>query len=768
MINRNKTKEIIDIEFLNEKSLEMKQALYNIEAKHKSLVELSGDGIATVNLNGIIKTVNPSFLRSTGFSIDEIIGRHITQLPTLRKKDIPGFLKIFKSIIHGKAFKNIEFIYKRKDGKERNGKASLSFYRDNGKISGVQAIFQDVTGTKKLKEDLIESEIRYRNLIEMAPDGIVTLNIKGFITLGNPAFKKLTGYSEKELLGKHFLKFPTMQLAKGVEYLKVFQAILRGKKPSRMKFNYKRKDGEIRFAEAEIKKKKKNGRISEILATCRDITKEHKAEEALKASEYKYHNLYDSSREGIFFTDMKSNVLGANKACTDMLGYSMDELKNIPFDKLTPKKCHKKEKNNTFKKLIKLGNFDENEREFIKKDGTIISVSVRRWLTLDKKGKPQGVWGFIRDITENKKAEETIKDRDRRYFTFFENSPMPITVKDLSEIKKYLDRLKEKKIKDLRKYLDSNFFRIMPSIMKIKLLEANKAILKMLEASSKEDLLNNLGKIFTKELLNYYKEAIIAYFKGKKEFSGETIFNTLKGKKVNVYMRMNIIPGSGDTLKKVLSTAIDITRQKKLDKELKECHKQLERTLSGTINALAAMAESRDPYTSGHQKRVTILAVAIAQDIGLDENIIEAVRIAALVHDIGKINVPSSILTRPGKISDIEFDMAKIHPSVGYEILKNIDFPWPIADIILQHHEKLDGSGYPKGLKEKDIKIEAKMLAVADVVEAMSSNRPYRPALGLDEAIKEITSGRGKVYDLSIVDSCLKILKGKGLSFFDH
>ena len=180
------------------------------------------------------------------------------------------------------------------------------------------------------------------------------------------------------------------------------------------------------------------------------------------------------------------------------------------------------------------------------------------------------------------------------------------------------------------------------------------------------------------------------------------------------------------------------------------------------------MAESRDPYTAGHQKRVTRLAVAIAQEMGLDENIQEAVRIAALVHDIGKINVPSSILTRPGKISEIEFDMTKIHPQIGYEILKNIDFPWPIADIILQHHEKLDGSGYPKGLKEKDITIEAKILAVADVVEAMSSNRPYRPALGLNKAIKEITNGKGKIYGPVMVDSCLKILKGKKLDFFDH
>ena len=208
--------------------------------------------------------------------------------------------------------------------------------------------------------------------------------------------------------------------------------------------------------------------------------------------------------------------------------------------------------------------------------------------------------------------------------------------------------------------------------------------------------------------------------------------------------------------------------QEKLNKELKESYLKLKKTFSDTIEALSAMSESWDPYTAGHQKRVTRLAVAVSREMGLDKNIIKTVKMAALIHDIGKINVPSSILTKPGKISDIEFDMAKLHPKIGYEILKNINFPYPIADIILQHHEKLDGSGYPKGLKEKDITFEAKILAVCDVVEAMSSNRPYRPALGLNEAIKEIALGKGKIYDSAIVDSCLKVLKEMKLSLFDH
>ncbi len=185
-------------------------------------------------------------------------------------------------------------------------------------------------------------------------------------------------------------------------------------------------------------------------------------------------------------------------------------------------------------------------------------------------------------------------------------------------------------------------------------------------------------------------------------------------------------------------------------------------TMLGCItNTLAYIVEARDPYTSGHQKKVAKLATAIAEKLGLDKERIEAINTASLIHDIGKIKVPVSILTKPGKLSDLEFEMIKIHPEVGYEILKNIEFPYPIAKIVAQHHEKIDGSGYPKGLKSKDISIEAKVIAVADSMEAMISDRPYRPGLGLNKAIQEMKSSRGKLYDSRVVDVCIKLIKKK-------
>jgi len=173
----------------------------------------------------------------------------------------------------------------------------------------------------------------------------------------------------------------------------------------------------------------------------------------------------------------------------------------------------------------------------------------------------------------------------------------------------------------------------------------------------------------------------------------------------------------------------------------------------------------RDPYTAGHQERVSQLACAIAKKLGLDKKQIEAVRLASLVHDIGKIAVPVEILTKASSLSDLEFAFIKAHPKTAYDILSNIEFPWPIAEIVLQHHERLDGSGYPQGLKGDQILLEARILAVADVVEAMSSHRPYRPALSLDEAVKELLRGRGKIYDPEVVGACVELISSGEFTF---
>ncbi len=188
-------------------------------------------------------------------------------------------------------------------------------------------------------------------------------------------------------------------------------------------------------------------------------------------------------------------------------------------------------------------------------------------------------------------------------------------------------------------------------------------------------------------------------------------------------------------------------------------------TLVQTIQAIALTLEKRDPYTAGHQQRVAQLAAAIASEMGLDAERVKGIRLGGLIHDIGKIYVPVDILVRPGHLSDAEFAIIKSHPQVGFDIIREIDFPWPVQNMVLQHHERLDGSGYPDGLKGEDIILEAKIMTVADVVEAMSSHRPYRPGRGIDAALDEIRNNSGRLYDADIVACCVRLFTEKGFCF---
>jgi len=252
----------------------------------------------------------------------------------------------------------------------------------------------------------------------------------------------------------------------------------------------------------------------------------------------------------------------------------------------------------------------------------------------------------------------------------------------------------------------------------------------------------------------------------------------LAGKPAGGSYEIDLVMGNGSRLPVEISAAVidfqgrpasmafvhDITERKKKDealvdseKRLREAYLRLRDVQEGTIGAIATMAEMRDPYTSGHQRRVARLACAIAAELGLADDRISGLATGGLLHDIGKVQIPSDILIKPGRLNAIEFEMIKSHSQAGYQILKSIPFPWPIADMIVQHHERLDGSGYPAGLAGERIILEARILGVADVIEAMASHRPYRAALGIDAALEEISKNSGKLFDPDVVAACLKI-----------
>jgi len=292
---------------------------------------------------------------------------------------------------------------------------------------------------------------------------------------------------------------------------------------------------------------------------------------------------------------------------------------------------------------------------------------------------------------------------------------------------------------------------------------SNPAICSMLGYSQEELDEMAIGNIHPKELLEYVVSEFEALAKGEKTLSEG--LPCLRKDGTIMYADVKSAQALLDGTECIIGFFTDTTERMLAERERKQNTEKILKAMGDTIKAMAMTVEIKDPYTSGHQQRVSNLATCIAQEMKLTDEQIKGISIAGTIHDIGKMYVPSEILSKPGQLNAIEFALVKMHSQAGYEILKIIEFPWPVAQTVLQHHERMDGSGYPDHLSGKDIILEAKIIAVADVVEAIASHRPYRPALGIDKALDEISRRKGVLYDSNVVDACLTLFNERGFKF---
>ncbi len=273
--------------------------------------------------------------------------------------------------------------------------------------------------------------------------------------------------------------------------------------------------------------------------------------------------------------------------------------------------------------------------------------------------------------------------------------------------------------------------------------------------------INDIAEFKTQKMDDLYKELY-----NRNDIVSEIELN---GYKKKIYMEVKGVPISeNDKFSGAVLVLNDITKNIIAEEKLKQSFEMLKKSTEDIIQAMASTSEMRDPYTAGHQKRVRELAIAIGNEMKISKEQLEGVKFAGIVHDIGKISVPSDILSKPGKISNTEFEVIKGHSQTGYDLLNKIEFPWPISEIVYQHHERMDGSGYPRGLKDDEILLEARILSVADVVEAMTSHRPYRAAYGIEKALEEIEKYKGKYYDPKTVDACFNLFKENKFVFSNN
>ena len=581
---------------------------------------------------------------------------------------------------------------------------------------------------KKAEDELHESEELFRNYMELAPDGVYMSDLKGTFLYGNSKSEEIIGYRREELIGKNFLELNLLTeegMNKAVQWL---QENMKGNPTGPDEIELIRKDGQIIPVEINTSVVQRMGQ-NIILAFVRDITDRKQSEKSLRQSEEKYRTILEDIQEGYFEVDLAGNLTFFNNSLCQFFGYSREELMGMNYLQYTDKE-HSKKLFQAFNRVYSTGKSTEGfDWQIIRKDGTKRYVEASVSLREDSSGKLIGFRGIARDVTEHKRADEALLESEEKYRGIIENMQEGYFETDLP----------------------GNFIFV------------NEAVCELM-GYSREELIGKNNRQFANEgsSKKIYQAFNKIYRTGKAAKGIEHEYIRKDGIKGFTALSISLVRDEEGKPIGFRCISHDITERKRAEEQLHQTLENLKKAVGTTIQVLVSAVEARDPYTAGHQKRVADMARAIATEMGLAQEIIEGIRVAGSIHDIGKISIPAEILSKPTKLTNTEFSIIKEHSQIGHDMLKDVESPWPLAEIVHQHHERMNGSGYPRNMKGDEILLEARILAVADVVEAMGSHRPYRPTLGTEAALEEITKKKGILYGNAVADACLRLFKEKG------
>lgn len=456
----------------------------------------------------------------------------------------------------------------------------------------------------------------------------------------------------------------------------------------------------------------------------------------VREAEEKYRSIFDNATEGIYQSTPEGRFITANKEMAIMLGYdSPEELISTVTDMASQIYVNPEDRTKIRQIVENDGQAKSFETRFYRKDGSAVWVSMSTSAVRDNKGNILNYDGIAKDINERKLAEDWLLRERSMVDRIMKTSPAGITVVD-----------RKGQIIFANKRAEEIF-----NLTKNEITQRGYS-------SSEWHITDFDGNPFPEEQLPFTR----VMNTGNPVYGVRHAIGLPDGKKVFLSINGAPVFDEQGLIREVVLTIDDITEYRQAEAKIQLNIKQLEKTMVDTIKAFSKIVETRDPYTAGHQNKVSRLAAAIAKKLGLSEEIIRGMQMAGFIHDIGKMNIPAEILSRPGKLSGVEMELIRTHSQAGYDIIKDVDFPWPVARIILEHHERIDGSGYPNGKSNNDILLESRIIAVADVVEAIASHRPYRPALGIDTALGEIEKNKGVLYDPDVVDVCLKLFREEG------
>jgi len=711
------------------------QALKESEGHYRLLADNALDVIWVTDANLKITYASPSATSLLGYSPEEITVRSLDRL--LTTDSLALMIQVFQddmareeSTPGGLGKRTVEMEVVCKDGSTLWLEAAINPVRDpEGRLTGFQGACRDISKRKHAQEALKASEERFRTLIEKSTDAIAILDASGKLLYESPSMERITGYKLEDWLGKavdDWLLHPDdmAAMASLLEKLLSHPEVA----SEEVSVRFKHKDGSWHFLEGTVRNLLTDPKVKGLVINYRDVTERVKAEEVVKESEKKFKTLFDSANDGIFIHRLTGSFLEVNEIACRQLGYTREELLRLtPRDIDSPEFAAKVAERT--EELVRNGQA-VFETAHVTKDGRVIPIEASSRI-VDFGGKP-AVLTIARDITERKKAEDSLRKSEERFRGLVETT---------SDWVWEIDR-------------NSRYTYVSPKVRDILGYEPQE----LLGRTPFEFMHQREGRRVSK-IVRRFADVHLPF---------SLLENTCTHKDGHsVVLETSAVPilDNYGSFLGYRGIDRDITERKKVEQELQRSLKRLEKTMESTIEAITTTIETRDPYTTGHQMRVTDLACAMARVMELPPTQIEGIRVAGLLHDIGKIAIPTEILSKPGRLNEVEYEMIKTHAKVGYNILKKIEFPWPVARAVLQHHERWNGSGYPHGIRGEDILLEARILAVADVMEAMASHRPYRPSVGLDKALDEITKNSGILYDPAVAKACVTAFTQAGFKF---
>ena len=687
----------------------------------ESIVNTVREPLIVLDQDLRVVSASRSFYEFFKVSPEETVGQLIYDLGN-KQWDIPGLRELLETILPQKiTFDSYEVEH---DFTTIGRRTMLLNARQIQRVPGKKRIIllaiEDITERKRLENLLIKSEDIYRGIFRTASDGILLLEKReGRITHINPAAVKMLGYSAKECIGNKLYDTGFMP------DMDDFQTIMQNLS----------KYGIVNYTDVPVTNKSGQhvdtdiylvDKTEVVQCNIRDITDRKLVEEKLLETSNYLQNLITHANSPIIIWDLQFRITRFNRAFESLTGRNVNDVIGKSIKLLFPMA----EAENTMKLIretltgkrwktveINIQHIGGHIRTVLWNSATIFSQDSKTVVAIIAQGQ---------DITEQKRAEEDLKLSEEKYRSIFENAVEGI-------------------------------FQTTPEGQ---LISVNPALASMIGYDSPEAMIKGVTDVGKQLYVN--PEERVRYKKTLEEqgiIKGFEIQHYKKDKsKIWVSINARAVKDEAGKVSLYEGTIGDITSRKLSEEKLRK-------SLAGTIQALSSTVETRDPYTAGHQRRVSNLARAIAKEMGLTTDMIDTIRLAGIIHDIGKISVPAEILSKPGKLLDMEMNLIEAHSQTGYDILKDVELPYPIAEIVLQHHERLDGSGYPKGLEGDQIILEARIIAVADVVEAIASYRPYRPALGIDVALAEIEKNKGILYDEKAVEVCVRLFREKGFTF---